>query len=84
MNRNSFLAYALVALVAAGVCRRILLEFLSRPAAVYGRGRCLVADNGQRLPGPRRAGLRPFALENFIDVRAGNAFLPNHAAQVQA
>lgn len=84
MNRNLFLAYALAALVAAGVCRRILLEFLARPPAVYGRGgRCLIAENGQRLPGPRRAGLRPCTLVNFIDVCRGNAFLRNYAAQVQ-
>lgn len=84
MNRNSFLAYALVVLLAAGVCCRILLEFLSRHPAVYGRdGRCLIAENGQPLPGLRRAGLRPYALVNFIDVRRGNAFRPNLAAQVQ-
>lgn len=84
MNRNSFLAYALVVLIAAGACRRILLEFLSRPPAVYGHdGRCLVAENSQRLLGPRRAGRRRYARVNVLDVRRGNAFLPNLAAQVQ-
>jgi hypothetical protein len=52
------------------------------PFMVAG-GRCLVAERGQCLPGPRRVGLRLCTLVNFMDVRSSNPFLRNQGSQAQ-